>query len=80
MKEGSLPKEMDVKQSKGIHLSMLVLNMYSCLCRDGARADLNPLAEIINQQQQSDTSVSNKITCYFIIVVVSKVSEITKTV
>lgn len=72
LKEGSLPKEMDVKQSKGIHLSMLVLNMYSCLCTNGAKADLNPLAEIINQQHPSDTSVSNKITCYYIIVVVSK--------
>ncbi|XP_067936897.1 E3 ubiquitin-protein ligase rnf213-alpha-like [Watersipora subatra] len=53
MRTDGLPKEMDVKQSKGINLSMLILNLYSCLGGAGPKADLNPLAEIVNQPLQA---------------------------
>ncbi|XP_067937583.1 E3 ubiquitin-protein ligase rnf213-alpha-like [Watersipora subatra] len=50
-----LPKEMDVKQSRGINLGMLVLKLYSCLGGTSPKADLNPLAEIVNQPLQAAT-------------------------
>ena len=52
-----LPVEMDVRQSKGINLTMLVLNMFSCVGGE-AKADLAPLAEIVNQPLQAAVSVS----------------------
>ncbi|KAF6041607.1 hypothetical protein EB796_000120 [Bugula neritina] len=53
LQDNQLPREMDVKQSKGINLSMLVLNLYSCLCSGGVMADLYPLSEIISQPLQA---------------------------
>ena len=60
-----LPKAMDVKQSKGIQLSMLVLNMYSCMSTNNNMADINPLAEIVNPLQHQDVHVSSAIRYFY---------------
>lgn len=60
--EDTLPKEMDVRQSKGINLSMLVLNMYSCLGGRDDKGQLHPLAEIVNQPANAAVCV----TCLYI--------------
>ena len=49
IRNGGLPIEMDVNSAQGLNLSMLVLNLLSCMCNNQPMSDVNPLAELINQ-------------------------------
>ena len=49
IRDGGLPAEMDVNSAQGLNLSMLVLNLLSCMCYNQPMSELNPLAELINQ-------------------------------
>lgn len=69
IRDGGLPVEMDVNTAQGINLSMLVLNLLSCMCNNQQTSDLNPLAELINQPLEAanhflPTMVDNQVELY----------------
>ena len=53
LRDGQLPREMDVNSARGINLSMLVLNMLSCMSNNQPMSDLTPLSELINQPMEA---------------------------
>lgn len=60
---GTLPKQMDVRNTEGRNLIMLIINITNTLCKNTvplASGFINPLTEIIRQPLQA------MVTSYFV--------------
>lgn len=60
---------MDIKTSRGVNLTMLILNMLDCLCTGHDTADLTPLSELITNPSEAakhylPTMIDNQIEVY----------------
>lgn len=47
LEEGRLPRQLDMNQTKGIHLTMLILHMFSGTRNKTPCGTVNPIMEVI---------------------------------